>query len=283
MSEIGPWGYRDGRAPPPVVDTRVDEAPRPVHQALVEDKGQNPIWAVVSTLLLGGLIWLFSGSAIVAASAIFGLFVHEYGHVLAMNRLGMGPARIYIIPFLGGLAKGQRNPKSEWDGVLVALAGPAFGLLAVLPVMGLWFVTRDPEWLMGAFFIAMINLVNLAPAPPLDGSKALGPVLARIDPMLEKVALIAIGALVVWWGVTTGRYILAVFLGIALLGHLKAGAWRPADGPRLSWPQAGQSLALFLVTALACAAAALGVLLPLADGSPTQALDVALRYIGVER
>jgi hypothetical protein len=59
MSETGPWGYRDGRAPPPVVDTRVDDAPRPVHLALVEDKGQNPIWAVVSTLLLGGLIWLF--------------------------------------------------------------------------------------------------------------------------------------------------------------------------------------------------------------------------------
>ncbi len=284
MSEIGPWGSRDGRVAPTVLTSvPVDDAPRPVRQAPALDKGQNPVWAVVSTLLLGGLIWYFSGSVIVAGSAIFGLFVHEYGHVLAMNRLGMGPARIYIIPFLGGLAKGQRNPKSEWDGVLVALAGPAFGLLAVIPVVGLWFATGDSEWLMGAFFIAMINLINLAPAPPLDGSKALGPVLARVDPMLEKVALIAIGALVVWWGVTTGRYILAVFLGIALLGHLKAGAWRPEDGARLSWPQAGKSLALFLVTGAACAAAALGALLPLAEGSPSEALNVALRFIGVGR
>lgn len=247
------------------------------------DKGQNPVWAVVSTLLLGGFIWYLTGSAIVAGTAIFGLFVHEYGHVLAMNRLGMGPAKIYIIPFLGGLAKAQRNPKSEWHGVLVALAGPAFGLLAAIPVVGVWYATGDAEWLMGAFFIAMINLVNLAPAPPLDGSKALGPVLARVDPMLEKVALIAIGALVVWWGVTTGRFILAVFLGIALLGHLRAGAWRPADGARLSWGEAGKSLGLFLATGAVCAAAGLGVLLPLADGSPQGALDIALRFIGVER
>ena len=150
-------------------------------------------------------------------------------------------------------------------------------------MVGIWYATGDPEWLMGAFLIAMINLVNLAPAPPLDGSKALGPVLARVDPMLEKVALIAIGALVVWWGVTTGRFILAVFLGIALLGHLRAGAWRPDDGPRLSWGQAGMSLGLFLATGAVCAAAGLGVLLPLSEGSPQGALDIALRFIGVER
>ena len=285
MSELGPWGSRDGRASPPVTTpVPTSDTPRPVRQAaFVEDKGQNPVWAVVSTLLLGGFIWFLTGSWIVAGTAIFGLFVHEYGHVLAMNRLGMGPARIYIIPFLGGLAKAQRNPKSEWHGVLVALAGPAFGLLAAIPVVAIWYATGDSEWLMGAFLIAMINLVNLAPAPPLDGSKALGPVLARVDPMLEKVALIAIGALVVWWGVTTGRFILAVFLGIALLGHLRAGAWRPDDGPRLSWGEAGKSLGLFLVTGAACAAAGLGVLLPLADGSPQGALDIGLRFIGVER
>ena len=93
---------------------------------------------------------------------------------------GMGPARIYIIPFLGGLAKARREPKSEWDGVLVSLAGPAFGLLAMIPFVGVWTVLGQGEWLMGAFFIAMINLVNLLPAPPLDGSKALPPTLVPL-------------------------------------------------------------------------------------------------------
>ncbi|MEQ7153784.1 metalloprotease [Brevundimonas aurifodinae] len=283
MSDIGPWGSRDGRpAPTPVIAEPTATITSSTPGAPVVDKGQSLPWAVVSTLLLGGLIWWTTGSWVVAVAAIFGLFVHEYGHVLAMNRLGMGPAKIYIIPFLGGLARGQRNPKTEWDGVLVSLAGPAFGLLAVIPAVGLWFVTGDPAWMLGAFFIAMINLVNLAPAPPLDGSKALGPVLARIDPMVEKAALILIGALVVWWGFSTGRYILAIFLGIAVLGSLRRGAWRPGERV-LSWGEAGQSLGLFLVTAALCAATALGVLLPLSDGSVDGALDIAARFIGFER
>ncbi len=277
----GPWGSRDGSTPKPV-EQLTTAVPQSSPGAPVIDKGQSLPWAIGSTLLLGGFIWLMSGSWVVAVAAIFGLFVHEYGHVLAMNRLGMGPAKIYIIPFLGGLARGQRNPESEWHGVLVSLAGPAFGLLAVLPAVGLWFATGDQEWMLGAFFIAMINLVNLAPAPPLDGSKALGPVLARIDPMVEKAALIAIGALAVWWGVSTGRYILAVFLAIAILGSLRRGAWRPGE-KKLTWPEAGKSLVLFLLTGALCGAAAIGVLLPLSEGSPQGAFEIAARFIGFDR
>ena len=280
----GPWGSRDGAAPPPAPTQTAVPVSSPGAPAI--DKGQSLPWAIGSTVLLGGFIWLMSGSWVVAVAAIFGLFVHEYGHVLAMNRLGMGPAKIYIIPFLGGLARGQRNPESEWHGVLVSLAGPAFGLLALIPVVGLWFVTGDPAWMMGAFFIAMINLVNLAPAPPLDGSKALGPVLARIDPMVEKAALIAMGGLAVWWGLSTGRYILAVFLAIAVLGSLRRGVWRPGE-KTLTWGEAGKSLALFLVTAALCGAAALGVLLPLTEGAPIErfwgAIDIAARFIGFDR
>jgi len=281
MSDIGPWGSRDGRVTPSVAAAQTS-VPASSPGAPPIDKGQSLPWAIGSTLLLGGFIWLTSGSWIVAVSAIFGLFVHEYGHVLAMNRLGMGPAKIYIIPFLGGLARGQRNPDSEWHGVLVALAGPAFGLLAVLPVVGVWLLTGDQAWMLGAFIIAMINLVNLAPAPPLDGSKALGPVLARIDPMVEKVALIAVGVLAVWWGVSTGRWILAIFLGISVFGSLQRGAWRPGE-KTLTWPEAGKALGLFVLTGAACAAAGLGVLLPIAEGSPTEALNIAARFIGFDR
>jgi Zn-dependent protease len=281
MSEIGPWGARDGRAATPGVSAET-AVPASSPGAPPIDKGQSLPWAIGSTLLLGGFIWLTTQSWIVAVAAIFGLFVHEYGHVLAMNRLGMGPAKIYIIPFLGGLARGQRNPDSEWHGVLVALAGPAFGLLAILPVVGVWLATGDDAWMLGAFFIAMINLVNLAPAPPLDGSKALGPVLARIDPMVEKAALIAIGGLAVWWGASTGRWILAIFLGIAVFGSLQRGAWRPGE-TKLTWPEAARSLGLFLLTGAACLGAAIGVLLPIADGSPGDALNIAARFIGFDR
>ncbi len=272
----GPWDTKPEEAAPapraaePAVRSRAAAAEPPL------DKGQHPVWAIVSTLLLGGFLWLVTGSWVIAVAAIWGLFVHEYGHVLAMNRLGMGPARIYIIPFLGGVARSQRLPQSEWHGVLVSLAGPAFGLLAAIPFLGLFIATSDGLWLQGVFAIALINLVNLAPAPPLDGSKALGPVLARIHPLLERAAMVAVGVLVVWWGVTNGSYIFAAFLAIALIGHLRRGAWRP-DGRELTWGEAIRSVGLFLVTAAACAGLTLAALMPV-TGSLAEALALGGSY-----
>lgn len=268
----GPWDPRPDEVPAAVQPARETEADM--------DRGQHPVWAVISTLALGALIWWASGSVVIAAAAIFGLFVHEYGHVLAMNRLGMGPARIYVIPFLGGLARAQREPSSEWRGVLVSLAGPAFGLLAAAPLFALYFLLGGGAWLLAAAVIAAINLINLAPAPPLDGSKAIGPVLARVHPMLERAAMVAVGALVVWWGFATGRWILAAFLAIALLGHLKRGAWRPTGRP-LTVREALASLGLFLLTAAACAGVGLAALLPLAEGSLPDALRIAGLYLGL--
>jgi Zn-dependent protease len=253
----GPWDPRpeDVRVATPTAS----EAARPAESPL--DKGQHPVWALISTLLLGGLIYYWSGSLVIVAAVLFGLLVHEYGHVLAMNRLGMGPARIYIVPFLGGLAKGQRMPASEWHGVLVALAGPAFGLLAAIPFYGLYIWSGQTVWLAGVLAIAFINLLNLAPAPPLDGSKALGPVLARIHPMVEKIALLAVGALAVIWGISNGSWLFAGFLAFALFGHLRRGAWRP-EGRQLSWGEAAKATGLFLLTAGACVGVGMAALLP---------------------
>ena len=271
----GPWDLPDPVTPRPAASgAMAAEAP------LVP--GQNPVWAIASTLALGGLLWLLMGSWVFAVAGLFGLLVHEYGHVLAMNRYGMGPARIYVIPFLGGAARGQREAATEWQGVLVSLAGPAFGLLAMAPFVALWALTGDGIWMAGALFIALINLVNLAPAPPLDGSRALGPVLARVHPMLEKVALLAVGVAVVAWGVSNGAYIFAGFLALAVIAHLRRGAWRASAGP-LSWAEAGRSLGLYLVTAAACAGAGIAVLLPLSDGTLTDALRIGAGFLGFAR
>ncbi|MEW6537152.1 MAG: site-2 protease family protein [Pseudomonadota bacterium] len=271
----GPWDAK------PEATSARETAPAPAAEAQVE-KDQSLVWAMLSTALMGGFLWWITGSAIVAGAVLIGLFVHEAGHALAMNKLGMGPARIYIIPFLGGLAKARREPKSEWDGVLVSLAGPAFGLLAMIPFVGVWMVLGQGEWLMSAFFIAMLNLVNLVPAPPLDGSKALGPVLTRVHPRLEQIVLLIIGVAVVWWGLTTGRFILAAFLALSVFSHLKRGVWRAAWGT-LSWPEAGKSLALYLLTLAVCAAAAVGALMPMTGGDPSGAVQLGLNYLGFGR
>jgi Zn-dependent protease len=271
----GPWDREPAVAPPakPPVRRRTSASPG-------EDKGQGIGWAILSTVLLGGFIWFISGQWIIAVAIVFGVFVHEYGHVLAMNRYGMGPAKLYIVPFFGGLAKGQRAASSEWHGVLVSLAGPAVGLLAAAPFFALYGVLGGNAWLIGAAAIAALNLINLAPAPPLDGSKAIGPVLARIHPKLEQGAMILIGVLIVWWGISTGRWILAAFLCIALIGHVKRGAWRP-EGRRLSARESWSSVGLFAATAAACAGVGLLALWLFAGRSMSGALHVAGAYLGI--
>ena len=273
-SAPGPWDPKPEDATKRAPSTATEEAAGEPFE-----KNQSLVWALISTGLMAAFLWWVTGSVIVASAVLVGLFVHEAGHVLAMNRLGMGPARIYIIPFLGGLAKGRRAPRSEWDGVLVSLAGPAFGLLAMIPFVAIGLMLRQSEWLAGAFFVAMLNLVNLVPAPPLDGSKALGPVLTRVHPRLEQIVLLVIGVAVVWWGLTSGRFILAAFLALSVFSHLKRGVWRAAWGT-LTWPEAGKSLALYLLTLALCAGAALGALLPVVDADPAEALRLGLRYLG---
>lgn len=215
--------------------------------------GSQLIWNLISTALLAALLawrmgWVW------ALAGVAGVFVHEYGHVLAMNALGCGPARIRIVPFLGGAAIASNLPATQFDGVLIAVAGPVFGLIAMAPFWGAYAVTGNGLWLDGAFFIAVINLLNLAPAPPLDGSKALGPVLARIHPWLERGVLLAIGVLALDWALRSHNLIVGVFIALGTAQAAFSPVRRAPDGP-LSGRQWAFALALYLGAAALCFAA----------------------------
>jgi Zn-dependent protease len=137
-----------------------------------------------------------------------------------------------------------------------------FGLVAAVPFFVASSMTGDVHWLGGAFFIAGFNLLNLAPAPPLDGSKALGPVLARIHPMVERVALVAVGAAAVAWTIGQGMWLAAIFIGLSVFASLRSVQLRPA-ARQLTWGEWGLSLALCLLAVGLCG----GLLLLAATGA----------------
>lgn len=214
------------------------------------------LWGLVSTALLAAYIGWNMGW-VVAVAAIIGVFVHEYGHVLAINALGSGPGRIHIIPFFGGAATMSRPPASEFKGVLIALAGPVFGLVAMSPFLLAYAFMSDARLLSGALFIAGINLLNLVPVPPLDGSKALGPALGRIHPWLERGVLIALAALALDWAITHRQIALGAVVALAAVRMIFGpAALRPASTP-LTWPQWGAALGLYALAIGLCAAAVL--------------------------
>ena len=66
----GPWDPKPEEAAPvpttPASAARAGARPRP-------DQGQHPLWALASTLLLGGLIYWWTHSWIMVVAVLFGL------------------------------------------------------------------------------------------------------------------------------------------------------------------------------------------------------------------
>lgn len=215
MSEFGTAVPTGGEAPSPERAT-----PRP------PSLGSQIGWGIASTALLAGWI-AFQWGWIWALAGVFGILVHETGHLLVINALGCGPSRIIIVPFFGGAATMPRPPRTEFHGVLIALAGPFAGLASTLPFFAAAGLTHDPRWAGGAFFIAMINLLNLAPASPLDGAKALGPSLAWVHPWLERAALVLVGGAAALWAFNRGSFLFGTFIAIASLAALRGRGQRP--------------------------------------------------------
>ena len=246
---VSPWGTADGvaDAPPP--------SARPASPA------SEFAWGLISTLLLAGWIALWAGP-LGAVALVGGVFVHEFGHLMVINWAGAGPSRIRIIPFFGGAATMRRLPDSDFKGVLIALAGPAFGLVAALPFWGLAAFTGERAWLVGAFYVGSLNLINLAPAAPLDGSKAFGPVLARIHPQLERAALVVIAMVALAWAISRGSWLFAAVIAFGALRAFVASGASPSSRP-LSATEWVSSLALYAIVIAAC----LGVTLAAANGA----------------
>ncbi len=231
----------------------VSDAP-PLPQGPAEREpspGSSLLGAVISSLLLAAWIGWQMGW-VWAAAGVLGVLVHELGHLALINALGCGPGRIHFIPFLGGAATMRRPPDTEFKGVLIALAGPVIGLLAAAPFVLLYRDTGERMWLGGVFFIGMINLINLAPAPPLDGSKALGPALARIHPGLERAALVLVGIAAVAWAVWSRSYIFGLFVGLGTVGALRTRAVFRAEAARLSLVQWLASVGMWMVALALC-------------------------------
>ena len=212
--------------------------------------GQSVAGAVISSLLLAAWIgWQWGWVA--ALAGVLGVLVHELGHLALINALGCGPGRIHFIPFLGGAATMRRQPDTEFKGVLIALAGPVIGLLAAIPFIWLFHETGARMWLSGVLFIGVLNFINLAPAPPLDGSKALGPALARIHPGLERAALVLLGIAAVAIAIWSRNYIFGLFVALGTIGALRAPAMR-AEAARLNLVQWLASVGMWMVALALC-------------------------------
>ena len=108
------------------------------------------------------------------------LIIHEMGHLWAMERFGLKVAGVYFTP-LGAVAPAEfrRDFGSEaWIGIM----GPLWGFGSAL--LGFVLFLIYPHAIFLAFFAmaAMLNLFNLIPVLPLDGSRVFRALTGSLSP-----------------------------------------------------------------------------------------------------
>ncbi|HLK59534.1 MAG TPA: hypothetical protein VKU00_23430 [Chthonomonadaceae bacterium] len=145
--------------------------------------------------------------------------VHESGHALAALRLGKPIGMMVFIPFMGALVTTGPSDTAV-ESAFIGIMGPVAGTLGSMVCLMPFFVTHQPFWLALAAIGFFLNLINLAPAPILDG----GRIAALFSPKLLLPGL-ALTFLIFWRNPMI--WFLALMSLPRLLSAWKTGAQSP--------------------------------------------------------
>ena len=165
-----PSPLEDG-APPPAAGTDLFTQ--------VSSLVRNPMSVPQRWWLLPASAFVFLGAArlmwnAMDAAVVLGVIAaHELGHYVAMRLVGYRDVRVFFVPFLGAATTGTREDAEAWQRSVVALAGPAPGIVAALV---LTIALPDPDfatWHRAVTVLLLVNGFNLLPFEPLDGGRVM--------------------------------------------------------------------------------------------------------------
>lgn len=151
------------------------------------------LWATLALIALKGKsllamlkfskVFLTFGTMLVSMAAygrIFGwrfgvgfviiIFIHEMGHVTVNKMKGLEQSAPVFIPFMGAVIFLKNFPDDPTIQSESGAGGPVAGMLAALVCLAIGLITGNPFWMALANIGFVMNLFNLIPFPPLDGS-----------------------------------------------------------------------------------------------------------------
>jgi Zn-dependent protease len=132
--------------------------------------GFTKLQTLFSMLLFFGVYWNAFGWKF-ALGFVLSIYIHEMGHVVALNHYGIKATAPVFIPFIGAIIRVKQTLTNPREDSRVGLAGPFWGMGAALVAYGVYQLTGDMIWKAIAGVGAWINLFNLMPFWQLDGGR----------------------------------------------------------------------------------------------------------------
>lgn len=170
----------------------------------------------------------WTGAIVGALSLFASVLVHELGHSIVAQRLGMPVDGITLFIF-GGVSQISGKYKRARDEFFVAFAGPLSSLILGALFLLVWLVLRpergDPSLILGiVFYLGFMNVLlgifNLLPGFPLDGGRVLRSIVWGVSHSEGTATRVAasVGMVVAWAMIGFGIY---QFLN----GNVAGGIW----------------------------------------------------------
>lgn len=173
---------------------------------------------VVKAALLAATVAVYSVMFTVefALALVAVLVFHEYGHLRAMKKFGIPTKGMYLIPFVGGIAIGDK-PKTQWEDLYISMMGPVFGLLMTAVFYITYLLTNSHFCGLVTSVSALINIFNLIPVYPLDGGRIIKALVFSRRNAFTFVVLLVISALAFVMSWKMGLAFLSFFIVLGVV------------------------------------------------------------------
>ena len=155
--------------------------------------------SVISLFVYALLFYLlFEQNIAYIAAILLVIIIHEMGHFSFMKLFNYSNVKIFIVPLLGALTSGKKQVVSQWQLVLVILAGPVPGIIIGSALFWFNLELKNETITMLANSFLVINLLNCLPFYPLDGGRLLETLFFKENHLIRMIfGIISIAALLI--------------------------------------------------------------------------------------
>lgn len=167
---------------------------------------KQPLYSKLALTVLTYFSLVLMTNWIVAAIFLAGIFIHEQGHVLALDLLNITNKGFFPIPFLGGVTVfSSKEVKTYQNNFIIAIFGPIIGA-AFGGILLIGYCATHWNWLGGAAgLMIVLNLFNLLPIVMLDGGRMYDSIVSGLSDKHKKISYSVMSAAVLALGLMTWK------------------------------------------------------------------------------